>query len=291
VRIALAATCIADTLFPAAPAATVRLLERLGHEVVFPTSQACCGQMHVNTGYLREAVPVIRNHVETFAPVADGEWDAVVVPSGSCTGSIRHQQAMVCRRAGLDELARTADAVAAKTYELSELLVDVLGVVDVDAWFPHRVTYHPTCHSLRMLRVGDKPLRLLRAVADIDLAELPDAEGCCGFGGTFALKNADVSAAMLDDKAAAVLSTRAEVLTAGDMSCLMHIGGGLSRRRAGVRAMHLAEILASTRDDPTLLPDAVFTTEAARRDPDSGGYAGRDTRKDPGLGARSEAAR
>ncbi|ACZ29923.1 protein of unknown function DUF224 cysteine-rich region domain protein [Xylanimonas cellulosilytica DSM 15894] len=258
-RIALAATCIADTLFPAAPQAVVRLLERLGHEVVVPPGQACCGQMHVNSGYVDEAVPVIRNHVRTFAPVADGEWDAVVMPSGSCTGCVRHQQAAVARRVGLHDLAATAQAVAAHTYELSELLVDVLGVTDVGAWFPHRVTYHPTCHSLRMIGVGDRPLRLLRAVEGIDLVELPRAESCCGFGGTFALKNADVSAAMLADKTANVRSTTAAVLTAGDMSCLMHIGGGLSRQRSGVAALHLAEILASTRDDPTPLPDGTFS--------------------------------
>ena len=247
-RIALAATCIADTMFPLAPRATVALLERLGHEVVVPASQACCGQMHVNTGYFREAVPVIRNHVEAFAPVLAGTWDAVVVPSGSCTGSIRHQQGMVCRREGDARLGERAEAIAAKTYELSELLVDLLGITDVGAYFPHRVTYHPTCHSLRMLGVGDKPLRLLRAVEGIDLVELPDAESCCGFGGTFALKNAETSTAMLADKMTAVQSTRAEVLVANDCSCLMHIGGGFSRIGAGVRTLHLAEILASTKD-------------------------------------------
>lgn len=256
VRIALAATCIADAMFPQAPQATVTLLERLGHEVVFPPAQTCCGQMHVNTGYYADALPVIKNHVETFAPVLDDEWDAVVVPSGSCTGSIRHQQAMVCRRAGQDALAATAEAVAAKTYELSELLVDVLGVTDVGAHFPHRVTYHPTCHSLRMLHVGDKPLRLLRAVDGIDLVELPEAESCCGFGGTFAIKNSETSTAMLSDKMTHVKSTGAEVLTAGDYSCLMHIGGGLTRTRAGVRTMHLAEILASTQAEPTRPPAA-----------------------------------
>jgi L-lactate dehydrogenase complex protein LldE len=254
VRIALAATCIADAMFPSAPQATVRLLERLGHTVVFPREQTCCGQMHVNTGYFADAMPVIRNHVETFAPVLDDEWDAVVVPSGSCTGSIRHQQAMVCRRQGDERLARTAEQVAARTYELSELLVDVLGVTDVGAHFPHRVTYHPTCHSLRMLHVGDRPLRLLREVRGIDLVELPGAESCCGFGGTFALKNSDTSTAMLGDKMASIRSTGAEIVTAGDYSCLMHIGGGLSRTRSGVRTMHLAEILASTRTEPTAPP-------------------------------------
>jgi len=264
-RIALAATCIADAMFPQAPRAVVTLLERLGHEVVFPPTQACCGQMHVNTGYLADAVPVVGNHVRTFAPVADGEWDAVVVPSGSCTGSIRHQQRMVLERAGLDAEARTATAVAERTYELSELLVDVLGVTDVGAWFPHRVTYHPTCHSLRMLGVGDKPERLLRAVEGLELVPLEQAEGCCGFGGTFSLKNADTSAAMLDDKVATVVDTGAEVLTAGDWSCLMHIGGGLSRDGTGVRPMHLAEILASTRESPSV-PGAPADGPSAHRE-------------------------
>ncbi|MGO1317970.1 MAG: (Fe-S)-binding protein [Cellulomonadaceae bacterium] len=262
-RIALTATCIADVMFPQAPQATVTLLERLGHEVFFPEKQTCCGQMHVNTGYYDEAVPVIRNHVETFLPALDGEWDAIVVPSGSCTGSIRHQQAMVCERAGKKKLGAAAAALAEKTYELSELLVDVLGVTDVGAHFPHRVTYHPTCHSLRMLHVGDKPVRLLREVDGIDLVELPGADSCCGFGGTFSLKNAETSTAMLGDKMANVKATGAEILTAGDYSCLMHIGGGLSRMRSGVRVMHLAEILASTQSAPAPVPEESPAAAAA----------------------------
>ena len=241
--IALFATCLADTLYPRTAKATVRLLERLGHQVVFPAAQTCCGQMHVNTGYQRDALPLIRHYVETFAP-----FEAIVVPSGSCTGSIRHQHALVARRLGEDGLGLRAADVAARTYELSQLLVDVLGVTDVGAYFPHRVTYHPTCHSLRLLKVGARPLRLLRAVAGIDLVPLPDAESCCGFGGTFAVKNADVSTAILADKMRNVLATGAEVCTAGDSSCLMHIGGGLSRLKAGTRTVHLAEILAATRD-------------------------------------------
>jgi L-lactate dehydrogenase complex protein LldE len=178
-----------------------------------------------------------------------GGYEAVVVPSGSCTGSVRHQHAMVAQRYGDDDLARRAGDVASRTFELSEFLVDVLGLEDVGAYYPHRVTYHPTCHSLRLLRVGDRPLRLLHHVDGLELVDLPDADVCCGFGGTFALKNADVSTAMLADKMRAVLTTRAEVCTAGDSSCLMHIGGGLSRLNAGTRTVHLAEILASTRDD------------------------------------------
>jgi L-lactate dehydrogenase complex protein LldE len=239
-RVALFLTCLVDAVLPAAGKATVELLERLGHEVDFPPGQTCCGQMHVNTGYAADAVGLVRRYVDTFEP-----YEVVVAPSGSCVGAVRHQHAAVARDAGDPGLARRAEAVAARTYELSELLVDVLGVTDVGASYPHRVTYHPTCHSLRLLRVGDKPLRLLREVRGLDLVELPGAEECCGFGGTFAVKNADTSTAMLADKMRAVLDTRAEVCTAGDSSCLLHIGGGLSRLRTGVRAVHLAEILAS----------------------------------------------
>jgi L-lactate dehydrogenase complex protein LldE len=245
-RIALFVTCLADSLFPEAARATVTVLERLGHEVVFPTAQTCCGQMHTNTGYQGHALGLVEHHVTTFERALDEGAEAVVAPSGSCVGSVRHQHAMVARRAGDEALAQRAERVAGQTFELSELLVDRLGVTDVGASFPHRVTYHPTCHSLRMLRVGDKPLQLLREVRGIDLVELPAADECCGFGGTFAMKNADTSTAMLSDKVTHVRETRAAVLTAGDASCLMHMGGGLRHQRTGVRTMHLAEILAST---------------------------------------------
>jgi L-lactate dehydrogenase complex protein LldE len=233
VRVALFVTCLVDGLFPDVGKATVALLERLGCTVEMPLAQTCCGQMHINTGYLREAAPLVRRHVAAF----EG-YEAVVAPSGSCAGSVRHQHAWVATEAGDPGLAAAARETASRTWELSEFLVDVLGVTDVGAYFPHRVTYHPTCHSLRLLRVGDRPLRLLREVRGIDLVELPEAESCCGFGGTFAVKNPDVSAA------------RAELCSAGDSSCLMHIGGGLSRIRTGVGTVHLAEILASTEDRP-----------------------------------------
>ena len=240
-KVALFATCLVDGLFPDVGRATVRLLERLGHTVTFPMQQTCCGQMHVNTGYPREALPLVRNHVDTFAGA-----DAVVTPSGSCAAAIRHQHAEVATAAGDTALADAARETGTRTYELSQFLVDVLGVTDVGAYYPHRVTYHPTCHSLRLLRVGDRPYRLLRAVRGLELVDLPQAESCCGFGGTFALKNGDVSSAMLADKTRAVVSTGASVCSAGDASCLMHIGGGLTRQGADVRAVHLAEILAST---------------------------------------------
>ncbi|MDZ5445958.1 (Fe-S)-binding protein [Micromonospora sp. 4G57] len=231
-RIALFITCVNDLAYPQTGIAVTRILRRLGHTVEFPVAQTCCGQMHANTGYRAEAVPMVRGFADTF----DG-YDAVVAPSGSCTAMIRDQY---------PRLHPAAASVAGRTYELSELLVDVLGVTDVGAAFAETVTYHPTCHGLRMLRLGDKPLTLLRHVRGIRLVELDDATECCGFGGTFALKNAAVSTAMLADKCARVRETGAAVLAAADNSCLAHIGGGLDRARSGVRAMHYAEILAMT---------------------------------------------
>ena len=244
-RVALFATCFNDTMWPEAPKATVRLLERLGVQVDFPMEQTCCGQMFTNTGYANDAKGLVRGFVDTF-----DAFDYVVAPSGSCTGSVREQHEMIAERVGDQGLAREVDALAPRVLELSEFLVDVLGVTDVGAYFPHRVTYHPTCHSLRIAKVGDRPYKLLGAVEGIDLAPLPDAEVCCGFGGTFAMKNHETSTAMLADKVTNVMSTHAEVLCMGDYSCLMHVGGGLSRINSGVKIMHLAEILASTKDKP-----------------------------------------
>ena len=221
-RIALFVTCIGDTLFPEAGRATVQVLERLGHEVVFPEAQTCCGQMHMNSGYAREAERLGHRFAEIF-----GGFEAVVSPSSSCVGTVREAF-------GMDNV-----------FELSELLVRQLGVEDVGASFAGRVAYHSTCHSLRVTRVGDAPLRLLRNVRGLELVDLPRADECCGFGGTFAIKNADTSSAMLADKCDAIVSTGADVCTAVDSSCLLQIGGGLSRRGSGVRVVHLAEILAS----------------------------------------------
>lgn len=244
-RVALFVTCFNDTMFPATGQATVTLLERLGVEVHFPLEQTCCGQMHFNTGYRPECVPLVRNFVDAFAP-----YDAVVTPSGSCTGMVRHFHATVAASSGDTRLAEGVEAVAPRVYELSEFLVDVLGVIDVGASFPRRVTYHPTCHSLRMLRVGDRPRRLLEAVRGLELVDLPEADQCCGFGGTFAIKNADVSVAMGEDKVRNLATTGADVLVAGDNSCLAHVGGLLSRSSSGVQVMHLAEVLARTDEVP-----------------------------------------
>jgi L-lactate dehydrogenase complex protein LldE len=235
-------TCVNDTLFPGTGKAVVRLLRRLGVAVEFPAGQTCCGQPMVNTGYPGEAVPLVRRFVEVF-----GGFDAVVVPSGSCAGSVRHQHRVVAKRSG-DAGLVTAVEAGPPVYELSEFLVDVLGVVDVGAHFPHTVAYHPTCHSARLLRVGDRPARLLAAVDGLTLVGLEREEQCCGFGGTFAVKNADTSVAMGVDKVADVVRGGAEVLVAGDNSCLAHIGGLLSRRGSPVRVLHLAEVLVRTKE-------------------------------------------
>lgn len=250
VRVALFITCVNDTLFPGTGRAVVTLLRRLGVDVEFPQAQTCCGQMHVNTGYRAEGVRLARHFVEVFA-----EYDAVVAPSGSCAAMVREQYPRLAKAAsargghsaGPDgDFAGAVAELVPKVYDLSEFLVDVLGVTDVGAYFPHQVTYHPTCHSLRGLHVGDRPTRLLEAVKGLELVPLPGAEECCGFGGTFAVKNPDISAAMCSDKVRNVMTTGAEVLCAADNSCLMHIGGTLHRQKTGVRVMHLAEILAST---------------------------------------------
>jgi L-lactate dehydrogenase complex protein LldE len=242
-RVSLFITCFNDTLFPQTGRAVVRLLERLGHSVDFPMEQTCCGQMHYNTGYQREAIPLVRRFVEVFR-----DAEVVVSPSASCVGMVRHTYPMAAELADDPKLASDVTELAPRVFELSEFLVNKLGVEDVGAYYPHRVTYHPTCHSLRMLRVGDAPIRLLKAVRGIELIELPRATECCGFGGTFAVKNADTSMAMLGDKLRCILDTQAEVCASADNSCLMQIGGALHRQRAGVGTVHLAEILAATAD-------------------------------------------
>ncbi len=243
-RVALFITCFNDTLFPQVGIATTRLLERLGQTVTFPDTQTCCGQMHYNTGYQHETIPLVRHFVEVF-----GAAEVIVAPSASCVGMVRELYPKAAALSGDQGLIAAVDALIPRVYELGEFLVKRLGVEDVGAYFPHRVTYHATCHSLRVLQVGEIPLRLLRAVKGIDLVDLTNLSECCGFGGTFAIKNPDTSLAMLSDKMRCVLDTGAEVLCAADTSCLMHIGGGLHRQRAGVRTLHLAEILASTEDE------------------------------------------
>ena len=243
-RISLFITCYNDTLFPDTGKAVVRVLERLGHTVVFPAGQTCCGQMHYNTGYQKEAMPLLERFVTQFR-----DADAVVVPSSSCVAMMKDHYPKMAAEIGKPELIRDVAELLPKIFEFSELLTRCLGLEDVGAYYPHRVTYHASCHGLRNLNLGDGPLRLLKSVRGIDLVPIANVEQCCGFGGTFAVKNAEVSSAMLAEKTTAVLNTGAEACTACDNSCLMHIQGALHRQRTGVRTIHLAEILASTEED------------------------------------------
>jgi L-lactate dehydrogenase complex protein LldE len=246
VKVALFVTCVNNALYPDTGRAVVAVLERLGHEVLFPQPQTCCGQLHLNAGYRPEGLALARGVLETFAGL-----DAVVVPSASCAATMRHLWGDAAMDVGDTELAGAAKAFAPNVFEFSEFLIDVLGVVDVGAYYPHRVAYHPTCHSLRALRLGDRPLRLLRAVAGLDLVEVPEADACCGFGGLFALKNPDTSTAMGRDKLSALASTGAEVVCAADNSCLTHLWGLAHNTSRPLRTVHLAEILAATAGEPS----------------------------------------
>jgi len=239
--ISLFVTCYNDTLFPEAGKAVVSVLERLGHTVEFRSQQTCCGQMHYNTGYQRDALPLMRHFLEVFRGA-----EVICIPSSSCVAMIRDHYPKMAAQTAEPALIEEVNQLLPRIFEFSELLTDKLGVTDTGAFYPHTVTLHPSCHSLRSLHLGDRPLRLLRNVRGLKLIELPEADQCCGFGGTFAIKNADVSAAMLSDKLQCVLSTQAEIVTAVDTSCLMHMGGALSRQNAGVKCVHLAEILAAT---------------------------------------------
>jgi len=241
VLISLFITCYNDALFPETGKAVVAVLERLGHSVEFRPAQTCCGQMHYNTGYQHEAVAMMHHFLKVYR-----DAETICVPSGSCVAMIRDHFPKMAADTGDRAAAGAVEELLPRVYEFSELLIDKLGVTDAGARFPHKVTLHTTCHSLRSLQVGDRPVRLLRGVRDLTFVELPQSEQCCGFGGTFAIKNAAVSAAILSDKLACIRETQAEVCTALDNSCLMHIGGALSRQGSPVRCMHLAEILAST---------------------------------------------
>jgi L-lactate dehydrogenase complex protein LldE len=239
--ISLFITCYNDLLFPETGKAVVRVLERLGHAVEFREEQTCCGQMHYNTGYQKEAFPMMRNFLRVFQDAT-----TICIPSASCVAMIRDHYPKMAEATGDPAIRSEVEALLPRIFEFSELLVDKLGVTDVGAFYPHAVTLHTSCHSLRSLNVGNKPRLLLEHVRGLSLVELPESDQCCGFGGTFAVKNAEVSASMLSEKIHCILDTKAEVCTAGDNSCLMHIGGALSRQRTGVRCAHIAEILATT---------------------------------------------
>lgn len=242
--ISLFVACYNDALFPETGKAVVAVLERLGHTVEFRAAQTCCGQMHFNSGYHAEARKLMRHFVETFRGA-----EVICVPSSSCVSMIRDHFPKMAAASDDSRLIREVDEILPRVFEFTELLIGKLGVTDVGAFFPHTVTLHTPCHSLRSLHIGDRPQRLLENVRGLSLTPLANFDQCCGFGGTFAVKNADVSAAMLSDKVRCILDTGSEICAATDNSCLLQIGGALSRQQTGVRCMHLAEILASTESD------------------------------------------
>jgi L-lactate dehydrogenase complex protein LldE len=244
-RASLFITCYNDTLYPETGRAVVQLLERLGVELEFRAAQTCCGQMHANTGFRSEAFSQAKRFVKLYQ-----DADAVVIPSSSCVAMIRDQYPGLFEELGNEALRKDFEALLPRVYELSEFLVDKLKVEDVGAYFPHRVTYHASCHGLRALHLGDRPFRLLAKVRGLELAPLANLDRCCGFGGTFSIKNAEVSSAMLSTKLLDVLTTGAEYCTALDNSCLMHLGGALHRQFAAMKTIHMAQILASTEVTP-----------------------------------------
>jgi L-lactate dehydrogenase complex protein LldE len=237
-KVSLMITCLGDVFFPEAGVATVRLLRRLGVEVDFPPAQTCCGQPHFNSGYHDEARKLARH---TIAAFAGGR--PVVTPSGSCAAMVKLEYPHLLHN-DLGWHGRAED-LAHRTHELSDFLVNVLGVEDVGARFEARATYHMACH-LRGLGLVDEPLRLLRRVRGLELLTLERADECCGFGGSFAVRFPGISGAMVQDKAGFIEQTGAEVVVATDAGCLMNIGGCLRRRGGRVRTVHLAEVLAST---------------------------------------------
>jgi L-lactate dehydrogenase complex protein LldE len=244
-RASLFITCYNDTLFPETGRAVVRLLERLGVELGFHPKQTCCGQMHANTGFRGEAFSQAKRFIRLYQDVEN-----VVIPSSSCVAMIRDQYPGLIDELGSQALSKDFAALLPRVFELSEFLIDRLAVEDVGAYFPHRVTYHASCHGVRALHLGDRPYRLLSKVRGLQQAPLANVDRCCGFGGTFSIKNAEVSSAMLAVKLQDIVSTGAEFCTALDNSCLMHLGGAMHRQYAGMKTIHLAQILAATQESP-----------------------------------------
>ncbi|WDH84683.1 (Fe-S)-binding protein [Paenibacillus urinalis] len=234
-KVSLFITCLSDAIYPRVGEAMVRILARYGIKLDFPKVQTCCGQPAYNSGYFDEARAAARTILDAFE-----DSDFVVSPSGSCTYMVHHYSNLFQDEPLMLEKAKRLEA---KTYEFTQFLVHVMGIKDIGAVFPHKVTYHPSCHGSRLLGVKSEPMDLLQEVRGIDFVPLPFAEDCCGFGGTFAVKMPDISGAMVTEKAEHVVETEAEVLVGLDMACLMNIAGQLRYRNKPVRVMHLAELL------------------------------------------------
>jgi L-lactate dehydrogenase complex protein LldE len=240
-KVGLFVTCLVDLFRPTVGFAAVKLLEEAGCEVSIPRAQTCCGQPAYNSGDKVDAKDIARSVIETFEP-----FDFVVAPSGSCAGMIKMHYAELF--ADEEDWARRSQDLARRTYELVSFLVDVCGVDAVDARYDGTVTYHDSCSGLRELHVKAQPRKLLTSVRDLNLTELPGAEICCGFGGTFCVKYPEISTRMVDDKAKDINATGADTLLAGDLGCLLNMAGRLKREGADIRVRHVAEVLAGMGD-------------------------------------------
>ena len=241
-RISLFITCLVDQLFPRAGEAMVKTLRDLGVEVTFNPSQTCCGQPAFNTGYRAESRAMAEHFIEVFE---NDRADFIVAPSGSCAAMVRNYYGELFHAPGDEAWRARLERVRPRLREFSEFIVKELGVEDVGARFEGRVTYHDACHLLRELGVADEPRRLIRAVRGVEFVEMEAPDACCGFGGTFSVKFAEISAAILWEKLERIARCGASVVVANDSSCLMQIAGGLSRAGSPVKTMHLAELLAS----------------------------------------------
>ena len=238
-KVALFITCIVDQLFPNVGVSVVRLLREAGCEVVFDERQTCCGQPAFNTGYRKEA----RKFAETFISVFDeADAEMIVTPSGSCAAMVRHFPDLFPNE---ESWRSRAERIAAKTYEFTDFLVNILDRRDFEASFSGRITWHDACHALRDLNLKAEPRELLKHVRNAELVEMRDCESCCGFGGTFSVKYPEISVAILDKKIAAIEEADVDAVVSCDSSCLMQIGGRLSRRGSKVKTFHIAEILTS----------------------------------------------
>lgn len=244
-RVALFVTCMVDMIYPEVGMATAELLERLGVEVVFPYEQTCCGQPAFNAGYRDEARTLAHRYIDIFEPlIKQGVVDAIVAPSGSCTTMTSHfYSAALYEDPAEQAMRQRAENLAEVTFELTEFLVDVLGITRTNSHFEGKLTYHACCHLLRELGIDAQPRALLGNVADAEVIDLPGAEECCGFGGLFSVKNADISTAMGQRKAINVAQSGADVVAVCDVSCMTHMNGILSRQAQGCRAVHIAEVL------------------------------------------------
>jgi L-lactate dehydrogenase complex protein LldE len=236
----LFATCILDTIYPDTGEAVVRVLERAGVKVEFPAGQTCCGQPAFNAGERSLARQMAIHTIRVFEPVPG----PVVIPSGSCAAMIRHSYPELF--ADDPEWLPRAKALAARTYEFSEFLVDYLGVTDLGARYPGKITYHSSCHLLRELGVDRQPRQLLQAVKDAEFVELEGTSECCGFGGVFSVEHGEISAAMLERKLANLENSDAPVVVSCDAGCITNINGGLHRKNMTQKALHIADILGST---------------------------------------------